>query len=241
MITAILSGTVAVSTIGSWIVNFAWSNGEGWIVGKTESLWSHHKLKAFVDKEINESLNDVKVDGSTIKILKSKEQRFKPLKKGFAASIFKKPKDKEETWFVDSLPCQPDKLSRIRKDFSTLLTILKARFWNNADFMKLAGTERVQQMVVDEIDSIKDQIRELTLQIEELRGLVSNIQEELKSTKFTLVENVPHPVSKFTGRQQLLDEMQSLLSTDNILFLTGFGGVGKVFVAAGLDVGNRYK
>ena len=189
--------------------------------------WKNHRLKSFVRDQINLAIKETSVDEATEEIFSSKTADYLPIKEGFYASIFRKDAGEDETWFVKSPPCILSKLKRIHEDFGNLLSNIRGRLWNNDRFSKFADNKLIQQIIMDEVDSVNKRLKEIEGRVQNLEYEVQHIRKELASKRFTVVENAANPVNNFSGRERLLAEIAEKLEGDRIVFLTGFGGIGK--------------
>ena len=199
----------------------------GRCAGASVRLWRDHKLNALVRKTIDEEVGRIDLEEGTRDIFVSANRDYEPVREGFFASILKLDLNGDEAWFVTVPPCARSNLDGVHSDLLLMLNGIRERLWKDDKFRRLAGDKRVQQYLADEIDSIKVQIRAIIKRVEGIEYELQRIKSLLNTRRFTVVENVADPVGNFVGRRDLLDEMDSKFGSNRVLFLTGFGGVGK--------------
>ncbi len=230
MLLTILAGDALSSILIEETIEFLEQKADKYVVAKTLLYFKNHKLNKLIENEMENAIDGIRIDESTSEIIKNKDKKYKCLKQGFVASILKRETNDAE-WFVTAPPCIVEKLSIIRNDFSNLLKAIRERLWSNPEFNKIAGDDKIQKIIMIEIDDIKKQIEIITQQIQELRSEIDEIKEYLNGNRHIIAQNVPVTVATFVGREKQLDEMDSMIASSNILFITGFGGIGKTELA----------
>ena len=205
------------------------------------------ELKDLLDKEMSTSVNEIPVCDCTRQIIGSDGEYGTTFKKGIVNSVMMRegqpdtaPKKgvlnalmrkvgKEKDWFVNKPPIPENKLEIVKTDVDNIIDHMQEAMWGNALFRKIVGDEKFQEMVVADLDELKRQMAEIFERLERLEGKVSELSDKIDSLSVP-VTVVPSPVTAsgaFTGRGSELKALEEAVSDDGLVFVNGFGGIGK--------------
>lgn len=114
----------------------------------------------------------------------------------------------------------------VRKELSALMTDVHDALWGTKEFLSKIdlGSKKFQAQVAEELRIMASYAEE------KMTGTKASIDLaalELEMDKWELIHRCTDPVDIFVGRDAELDELADLLEDEDLVFVNGFGGMGK--------------
>jgi len=187
----------------------------------------------FIDKKYNTTFKKGIINSA----LRPKEDDHKGLSRFFG----KKKQDKG--WFVIAPPVPKNDIKEVKADVSTIISKIRDAMWKNNLFRQVLGNEEFQKKVLEDIDDLKREVAEIRIRLERVEEVVSAVKEEVSDVKRTvsdlndkldsvsirntIIQNLQYPSESFVGRERNLEELKEAVIGKRIVFVNGFGGIGK--------------
>ena len=188
-----------------------------------------NELKHQLQKEMNLSIKEIPLDDVTLDMITSEEKKGKEFRKGIINSVLIRDENKEKDWFVTVPPIPKGKLDKVKKDVDSIVKNMQEALWPNALFRKIVGDDAFQNMLLAELNELKEEMVRLRQDFEELKTTVSDLSDRVDSIsiKVTVVPTPVAPTNAFIGREGELKALDYAMSKGGLIFVSGFGGIGK--------------
>ncbi len=226
---ALLGGLVAETIVGYV---------EGEVMAKVKDagleMVGNRMLSAYILEESAAAANNVVLCSETRAIFDKNNERFrnfKKIRKSFAYSIIKNWSAKVDVEFVTQPPCGEGTLEAVADDLKNLIKAIRSRLWGDERFKELMGNERYQDVIQFEVQALMEDLKDTKAKLEEVGIQVKCIQAAMDrlsgGTGSDLVESSVSVTSSFVGREDKIREIDEAFESTNIVFVNGFGGIGK--------------
>ncbi len=172
-------------------------------------------LKDKLEQSMHDSVDKRNLNEATRAMIDRNDEDGEQFRNALIKSVYIR-NEKEDNWFVDHPPCPEDKLDVIKEDVPLLVSDMRHAVWGNGEYRKLIGESKFQEIVIEELQKINKEMEDMKKDIEILKNGLLHVVAKPKD-----------PTDKFIGRAQELAELDKAVSDYRIVFVTGFGGIGK--------------
>ncbi len=211
------------------------------IMDKIKVKRDKERMENYLKEKIPAALETCQVDEYTKRLLKDEDKFSDNLIHCITACIFKSEEPRIEQ-FVTNPPCADEKLPTVRDNIRDIVSRIRVVLWNDDTFIKRLSSKTFQNTITLEIgqlltkyESLSKEIGCINVRIEQIQAKQEDMDAKLneqdekinKLTVSKLVERFSDPSRLFRGRDDKIEELHDCLESRNIVFVTGFGGLGK--------------
>jgi len=188
-----------------------------------------HELRRQLADEMRASIEEVPVNEFTNQFISSKDKYSVTFQNGIVNAVLMRDRNKEKDWFVTDPPIPENRLGIVRKDVDSIVVRMRDAMWGNALFRRIVGDERFQEKILADLGDLRKEMSEMRDDLEELKKTVSDLMDRVDSLTPTasVISSPVDPSDTFTGREGELRALDEALSEKSLVFVNGFGGIGK--------------
>ena len=195
-----------------------------------------HELKRQLEAEMNASIEEFPVNEYTNRFVNSKDKYSITFQNGIVNAVMMRDGKGDKDWFVTHPPIPENSLDNVKGDVDRIVVRMRDGMWGNPLFRRIVGEDKFQEKVLADLGELRIEVAELRKElaevkadVSEVKAAVSEISDRLDSLSVavTVVPSPMDPSDAFTGREGELKALGEAISERSMVFVNGFGGIGK--------------